>query len=314
MAGMGYSVMGTAVRSGPHRAKEAAIAAMASPLLEAGAIDGARGILINITGSSSLKLSEVNAASLLIHNAAHEDANIIFGAVMDERMGEEVKITVIATGFRQESPARRERMLAGTTLPTLQQDPPRISQRPLSSTPIFREAHEEEVGPAMTTSGSVLPSVPIHPTEQPRSPVEAPAIHSSSAATLRQMLDQATEGSPAAAPHSDGLEGFPGFREAVKGTAERRTNSTHIYQEAREGAGAYVPPVISEVRQELVPVPASVFDDDFFKKPNDELRAAATESGTQWPEAKVPSFAGYAADETDKGEDLDIPAFMRRNP
>ena len=109
MAGMGYAVMGTAARSGENRAIAAAQAAMASPLLEDGAIDGARGILINITGSSSLKLSEVNAASTLIQSAAHEDANIIFGAVLDETMDDDVKITVIATGFRQASlgePAR----------------------------------------------------------------------------------------------------------------------------------------------------------------------------------------------------------------
>jgi cell division protein FtsZ len=112
MAGMGHAVMGTAVRSGENRAMEAAQAAMASPLLEAGAIDGARGILINITGSSSLKLSEVNVASSLIQSAAHEDANIIFGAVLDEKMGEDVKITVIATGFRNQMPERRERMLS----------------------------------------------------------------------------------------------------------------------------------------------------------------------------------------------------------
>jgi cell division protein FtsZ len=112
MAGMGHAVMGTAVRSGNNRAMEAAQAAMASPLLEAGAIDGARGILINITGSSSLKLSEVNEASSLIQSAAHEDANIIFGAVLDEKMGDEVKITVIATGFRDQMPERRARMLS----------------------------------------------------------------------------------------------------------------------------------------------------------------------------------------------------------
>ncbi|MDE3149675.1 MAG: cell division protein FtsZ [Acidobacteriota bacterium] len=112
MAGMGHAVMGTAVRSGANRAVEAAQAAMASPLLEAGAIDGARGILINITGSSSLKLSEVNEASSLIQTSAHEDANIIFGAVLDEKMGEEVKITVIATGFRDQMPERRARMLS----------------------------------------------------------------------------------------------------------------------------------------------------------------------------------------------------------
>ena len=111
MAGMGHAVMGTAVRSGENRAIEAAQAAMASPLLEAGAIDGARGILINITGSSTLKLSEVNEASSLIQSSAHEDANIIFGAVLDEKMGDEVKITVIATGFRDQMPERRARML-----------------------------------------------------------------------------------------------------------------------------------------------------------------------------------------------------------
>src|SRR5260370_35475927 len=88
---------------------EAAEAAISSPLLESGAIDGARGILINITGSASLKLAEVNEASTIIQSAAHEDANIIFGAVLDEKMQDEVKITVIATGFKTDQPQRRER-------------------------------------------------------------------------------------------------------------------------------------------------------------------------------------------------------------
>ena len=109
MAGMGYAVMGTATAKGERRAMEAAQKAIASPLLEAGAIDGARGILINITGSSSLKLAEVNEASTIIQSAAHEDANIIFGAVMDETMKDEVKITVIATGFKTDNPQRRDR-------------------------------------------------------------------------------------------------------------------------------------------------------------------------------------------------------------
>src|SRR4029078_6245208 len=78
MQGMGYAVMGTASASGSRGAIEAAQRAIASPLLEAGAIDGARGILINITGSTSLKLTEVNQASTIIQTAAHEDANIIF--------------------------------------------------------------------------------------------------------------------------------------------------------------------------------------------------------------------------------------------
>ena len=114
MAGMGYAVMGTATAKGERRAVDAAQRAIASPLLEAGAIDGARGNLINITGSSSLKLAEVNEASTIIQSAAHEDANIIFGAVLDEKMKDEVKITVIATGFKTDQPQKRERATSST--------------------------------------------------------------------------------------------------------------------------------------------------------------------------------------------------------
>ncbi|HEX4038351.1 MAG TPA: cell division protein FtsZ [Acidobacteriaceae bacterium] len=144
MAGMGYAVMGTAVRSGENRAIEAAQAAMASPLLEAGAIDGARGILINISGSSNLRLSEVNEASTLIQNAAHEDANIIFGAVLNETMGDEVKITVIATGFKQGSAERRELMLSAALRATAA---PRIEARP--ATPRFASEDEDDDAVAM---------------------------------------------------------------------------------------------------------------------------------------------------------------------
>ena len=166
MAGMGYAVMGTAVRSGKDRAVEAAMAAMASPLLEAGAIDGARGILINITGSSSLKLNEVNEASTIIQNAAHEDANIIFGAVQDESMGDEVKITVIATGFKQqEMPERRERMLAEATLPTMRYDvpiQPRVTN-PRASAPRF--ASEAEPQPQVAMPPAAQAAVPSEMSE-----------------------------------------------------------------------------------------------------------------------------------------------------
>jgi len=105
MKGQGYAVMGTAVAAGPKRGIEAAQKAMASPLLEEGSIEGARGILINITGSSGLSLHEVQEASAMVQKVAHEDANIIFGAVHEESMKEAVKITVIATGFK-DRPAR----------------------------------------------------------------------------------------------------------------------------------------------------------------------------------------------------------------
>ena len=121
MAGMGPAVMGTATAKGENRATLAAQAAIASPLLEAGAIDGARGILINITGSSSLKLSEVHEASTIIQSAAHEDANIIFGAVMDEKMKDEVKITVIATGFQTGTLHKKEKSVSAAANSIAQQ-------------------------------------------------------------------------------------------------------------------------------------------------------------------------------------------------
>ncbi|WP_353073756.1 cell division protein FtsZ [Tunturiibacter gelidiferens] len=266
MAGMGYAVMGTGVRSGANRAVEAAMAAMASPLLEAGAIDGARGILINITGSSSLKLSEVNEASSIIQNAAHEDANIIFGAVQDESMGDEVKITVIATGFKQqEMPQRRERMLAEATLPTMRYDVPIqprvVTPRPAST----RFASEME------------PARPVHEANEVKEPV---------------------------------------------------------------GKMEMSGPI------ELVPVPASVFDDDFFRAPGARGERAAevnrpeggqvdrardvthfsapvrvqqedVRGGTDEvadSQVRVPAFgsaSGASADQAEPDE-LDIPAFLRR--
>ena len=131
MAGMGYAVMGTATASGPRRAAEAANKAIASPLLEAGAIDGARGILINVTGASSLKLAEVNEASMIIQAAAHEDANIIFGAVLDDKMQDSIKITVIATGFKDIPRFQRE--------PIYTHSAPIILRENLRQTPVYEE-------------------------------------------------------------------------------------------------------------------------------------------------------------------------------
>ena len=131
MARMGYAVMGTATANGSRRAIEAAQKAIASPLLEAGAIDGARGILINITGSASLKLAEVQEACSIIQNAADENANIIFGAVLDEKMKDAVKITVIATGFKEEErPRRRTETGTGFTVNAGSDDFESVSERP----------------------------------------------------------------------------------------------------------------------------------------------------------------------------------------
>jgi cell division protein FtsZ len=102
MGHMGRAVMGMGVARGTNRAIEAAQKAASSPLLEDGSIEGAQGVLLNITGGAGLSLHEVMEASAIIQQAADKEANIIFGAVVDESLDEEVYVTVIATGFERE--------------------------------------------------------------------------------------------------------------------------------------------------------------------------------------------------------------------
>ncbi|NKB90278.1 MAG: cell division protein FtsZ [Acidobacteria bacterium] len=111
MSGMGMAIMGTALREGEERSAEAAHAAIHSPLLEDTTIDGARGVLINISGGPGMTLHEVNEAASIVQDAADEDANILFGAVIDEALEGRVKITVIATGF-EPYPTMRDSVLS----------------------------------------------------------------------------------------------------------------------------------------------------------------------------------------------------------
>jgi cell division protein FtsZ len=127
MAGMGLALMGAGRASGEHRAMEATQQAISSPLLEEATIEGAKGVLINITGGPDLTLYEVNEASSIIREAADDDANIIFGAVIDETMHDEMKITVIATGFDKVMPELGTTTAPGTGMPA---HPPRYTRQP----------------------------------------------------------------------------------------------------------------------------------------------------------------------------------------
>ncbi|MCH2277365.1 MAG: cell division protein FtsZ [Vicinamibacterales bacterium] len=108
MKGKGMAIMGTGVGEGPSRASTAANLAISSPLLEDASVEGADGVIIMVTGGDDLSMREVNEASSIIHEAAHEDANIIFGAVVDPKMKGRVKVTVIATGLNQNETATAE--------------------------------------------------------------------------------------------------------------------------------------------------------------------------------------------------------------
>ncbi|HEU4712181.1 MAG TPA: cell division protein FtsZ [Pyrinomonadaceae bacterium] len=131
MQGMGMALMGAGRATGENRAIEATQQAISSPLLEEATIQGAKGVLINITGGPDLTLFEVNAASSIIRESADDDANIIFGAVIDENMTDEMKITVIATGFDKESASVAT--AASTTAMPVQ--PSRFVTRPADDLP-----------------------------------------------------------------------------------------------------------------------------------------------------------------------------------
>jgi cell division protein FtsZ len=175
MAGMGLAMMGTGVAEGPDRAMEAARRAISSPLLEGASVNGARGVIINVTGGPDLSLVEVSEASCIVQEAADEDANIIFGAVIDPALKGKVKITVIATGFggvanaRQAAPAatttpvdmtqyadyarmRSDTVPAPAAAPAARMS---IARRPLLDLPMAATG----AGPAMTLSSSSGPSV-----------------------------------------------------------------------------------------------------------------------------------------------------------
>jgi cell division protein FtsZ len=140
MSGMGVAMMGTGTAEGEGRAMQAAQKAIASPLLEDSTVNGARGVIINVTGGPDLSLLEVNEASCVIQEAAHEEANIIFGAVVDPTLTGKVKITVIATGF--------DRKAAGRSLPSA------AVQTPVDlSAYTAHYARAEERAPAMALAG-----------------------------------------------------------------------------------------------------------------------------------------------------------------
>jgi cell division protein FtsZ len=130
MKGMGMAFMGTGLASGENRALEAAEKAISSPLLIDTSIEGAHGVLINITGGKTMTLHEVSKASQLIHSLADPDANIIFGTVIDESMKDTVKVTVIATGFDQ-APAQ--------TLAPAEQAPRPAARKALQPFPVIQD-------------------------------------------------------------------------------------------------------------------------------------------------------------------------------
>ncbi|MFD6422739.1 cell division protein FtsZ [Streptomyces sp. NPDC060198] len=179
MSEAGSALMGIGSARGDDRAVAAAEMAISSPLLEA-SIDGARGVLLSISGGSDLGLFEINEAAQLVSEAAHPEANIIFGAVIDDALGDEVRVTVIAAGFDGgQPPARRENVIgAGAAkreepAPPARPEPVRHSAG-LGSVPIREEAPAPVEAVPVANDGSLPPVSPPHvPTARPYQDTQA---------------------------------------------------------------------------------------------------------------------------------------------
>jgi cell division protein FtsZ len=142
MSGAGSALMGIGIGAGEDRATEAAKSAISSPLLES-SIDGAKGVLLSIAGPTDLTLHEVNAAADAITRVAHPDANIIFGAVVDDALGEEVRVTVVAAGFDKISPVADNRF--ESRLSRLLEEPSRPGAREETPLPSLLQDDEADV-------------------------------------------------------------------------------------------------------------------------------------------------------------------------
>jgi cell division protein FtsZ len=167
MQAKGLALMGTGYAQGENRAVEAATAAISSPLLENIKIDGATGIIINVTGGPDLSLFEVNEASTLITEAAHEDAEIIFGAVIDDGMTDEIRVTVIATGFTDPDVNARNLGYSASVASVMNASPsvsmPRIELSPISS---FAAPYESAMPVPAAAPSNAAPGTPIVPSAE----------------------------------------------------------------------------------------------------------------------------------------------------
>lgn len=244
MSSKGIAIMGTGAAKGENRAVEAATAAISSPLLENVKIDGATGIIVNITGGSELSLYEVNEATTLVTEAAHEDAEIIFGAVIDETMGDEVRVTVIATGFdshevklvndmaqvnqmqnflnQQSAQFGMNNMGMGMQMPQM----PNMPQMPQFQMPQM---------PSMNTMPQmpVMPTMPVMP--QQAVPVELPPI-----ATVQSQVMNYTYQQQVEVPVTPGLPQQPVVETVTVPPVAQVT--PQVAQQAAQSVAAQVPP------------------------------------------------------------------------
>jgi cell division protein FtsZ len=289
MSGMGYAMMGTATANGNDAAMEAAKQSTSSPLLEEGGVEGAKGILINITGSSRLGIHDVNAACSLIRQAANnDDVQINFGVVLNESMGEAVKITVIATGFQRHH------------LPAIERKT--MHEAPGSAGPPVMPAH---------TPKPIEMAVPIlAPVAMPAEPLIQPFAFPASAAPATAVPATAVPARPALMQEPEALD--VSAVAAEQEAAAEAFFDTRTSFEAQAGPRAipnwgrfepvFEPEAPRPTNTEPIPMPIRVAPAPVPAPPLDPPQSVA-------PPASPPAPAPPASPTKD---DLEIPAFLRR--
>lgn len=194
MSSRGIALMGTGSARGENRAVEAATAAISSPLLENISIDGATGIIINVTGGPDLSLYEVNEASTLITESAHEDAEVIFGAVIDETLGDEIRVTVIATGFEYSQQKEAGQHLAQQMQDFLHRQPgqpmvnaqPTVAPAPMMNT--MPQPTQTMIHPVTQQVLPVQPQMMAQPMQQPMQPQYQQTMHHAVQPTMQTTM------------------------------------------------------------------------------------------------------------------------------
>jgi cell division protein FtsZ len=285
MSAQGLALMGIGTGTGDKRALDAVQAAISSPLLEEVSIEGATGILVNVTGGSSLTLHEVNEAIALVEEAAHEDANIIFGYVVDETMGDDVTITVIATGFE------RGRRLDETSNTTGQsaQGPTAAQQRVDADVPTYiRNGWKQGKNLSPQAELPIAAQAPAYAAPAAHASVN---VHAQAQAPMAAAFAAAAPvmmAAPVASVDAPAAPAVP-LSEAVPSQATPPS--------ARRGLISMLPPVDEEVPAMAVAASAGA-----------PRREVSRGSPVHRQAAVAMSTSGIGED-----DEYDIPAFLRRN-
>ncbi|HXH76670.1 MAG TPA: cell division protein FtsZ [Bacteriovoracaceae bacterium] len=313
MTNKGLSLMGTGTANGPDRALKAAKLAINSPLLDDVSIDGCTGIIINITGNSSLTLHETNQAVTLIMEAADEDAEIIFGTVIDENMGENVKVTVIATGLLHQS----------DTPTTSYKRPEPVRKVPAA--PAFEYAPQAPVAAApVAPKPASVQTAPSAPTPAPAQMQAKPAENKTDYAvksemtfdydrTDREELSEApapVQAAPLAAPSSPERPKINWAEKLQTAASKYESQKTFVAPSAPTPSAAPTPsrPAQSEQRSER-----QEFNLSENSQSSEKNESSSHSAGPQTRENRIKSIAEKLGFFNFEEDEFDTPSFMKKN-